>query len=197
MGFFKRLKKFVKGGIKTVGKVVGNVARGAKDVVTTVKKQVDKVVEEISGARLRREAAEDLQRAANEQAEAQAAYDKQAAEVKRQTEEQRAQSAQAAAAQAAATQEAQTIEAETAEQTRLAELEAKRTTASGRVQAQIDAATAARQAQIAEQQAMADIPEDEDDTGRPAVTRTPIATPVPGGYGGTEPGAINPTGLNI
>ena len=39
--------------------------------------------------------------------------------------------------------------------------------------------------------------EDTDDTARPTVTRTPIETPVPGGFGGTDPGAINPTGLNI
>ena len=39
--------------------------------------------------------------------------------------------------------------------------------------------------------------EEDEGTAGPTITRNPIATPVPGGYGGTDPGAINPTGLNI
>ena len=208
MGFFRGLrnigrkivsgvKSVVKTVVKTAGKVVGNVARGIGDTVKTVGKVVGTVVDEITGARKRREALEDLRLAAAEQEEAQASYDKQAAEIKEQSEKQKTDLAAATAEQDAAIVEAERIDAETQEKTRVAELTSKRISASSGVQAQIDAAASAQREQQAALAAADSVPDEVDGFTKPAIARTPIQHPVPGGYGGTDPGAINPTGLNI
>jgi septal ring factor EnvC (AmiA/AmiB activator) len=183
--------------VDTTIKVGENIARGAKDIGKGIARVTNEVVETISGAKERRKAREDLARAEAEQREAQEAYDAETKRIEADLAEQKRLSQTAQAEQDAAQAEATRIEQETQEKTRIAALESKKLSASSTVQARITEArelAAQREAALA---AELEVPEEEGEVSQPTITRTPISTPSPGGYGGTDPGAINPTGLNI
>ena len=193
INFKKAWRSVTRAVSNVVNTVVGNVSRGINDVV----QGIDRGIADVRGRTAEVAAIKEAGRLENEARLAQQEYNRVAKEQEEQLAKQRVLMAEATTAQEAAEADALRIEAETAEQTRIAQLESKRITQSNKIQTTIDAARARQQQQAAEAAALQAEPEVEDDVSRPTITRTPISTPVPGGYGGTDPGSINPTGLNI